>query len=357
MRIKFTTILTLFICLIFGEELLFNSAVATEAVRTSLELCIITVIPSLFCFMVLSAFISGSGIGKILSIPLLPLVKWLKLPSNCGSIILMSLLGGYPAGIKGIKDGFENGQFDETLVKRLCLFCICPAPSFVIVALGERILGNQQAGILLYLSQLGAVLILGVGSSLFSKTPPKGERLRYLRAVPPKSFSTALVDAVNFSCETLLNMCGFIVLFGVISSVLGQLPINREQYSILSATLEISAGSKALAESESSLRLTLLAFFLSFGGISTIFQLKSILKSVPCSIGRLLSGRILQGFLSTVLFEFLIRCFPQVVSVLATDTKPLAIHDPSTPVLSGCLIGMMLILLNNLNLDHKIKNK
>ncbi len=357
MKKNLVPLLAFFICVMLGEQLLFNSSLVTGAVRSSMELCVTTVIPSLFCFMVLSAFLSGSGLGKILSLPLLPLMRWLNLPASCGSIVLMSLIGGYPSGIKGIRDAYVSKQLDESTAKRLCLFCICPAPSFVIVALGERLLGNRDLGILLYLAQVGAVILLAAGSACFSGKQNKQERIHFLKKSSPKSLSEALVDAVRFSCETLLYMCGFVTLFGVFSAILGQLPFSAEQHSILSAAMEITAGSKLLAETASPFRLILLSFFLSFGGLSALFQLKSILRDVPCSMGRLLWGRLLHGGLAVTLFQLLLRCFPQVMDVLANGVQPLPLHNSSTPILCGCLIGMMLILLNSIGEKTKAENK
>ncbi len=354
MKGKIGPVLAFLVCIMAGEQLLFNSSLVTGAIRSSLELCVSTIIPSLFCFMVLSAFLSGSGLGKWLSLPLLPLMKWLKLPSGCGGILLMSLLGGYPAGAKGIRDAWQKGQLGEGVLQRLCLFCICPAPSFVIVALGERLLGNRQLGLLLYGAQVLALLLLAALSSFFTEDLHPGERLRYLRKGVDKSLSAALVDAVDFSCHTLLHMCGFVVLFGVTAALLGQLPLSSEQHSILSAALEITVGSRQLAESGGSHRLQLLAFFLSFGGTAVLFQLKNILQDVPCSFGRLLTGRILHGGLSVGIFQLLLRCFPQALEVLSGEVPPLAIHNSSTPLLSGCFLGMTLILLGSF---EKSENK
>lgn len=338
--------LMLLLCLIFGEQLLFNSSVISESIRSSLILCVDTVIPSLFCFMVLTSFLSATNLGKLLSIPLLPLTKLLCLPADCGSTLLMSFLGGYPVGVKTLRDKWEQGKIDENLLKRLAFFCVCPAPSFVIITVGCRFLNNQASGFLLYGAQVLAALFLALVSSVSAAAQSKKELYRFLRQPSHQSYSSALVNAVVFSSQTLLSMCGYILLFGVFSTLLTQSPLPAAVVSLFSAFLEITGGCTHLMELNSPYLLSIFSFFLSFGGLSVLFQLKNILGDCPCSTRWLFLGRICHGLCSAILTAILSQCFPQTISVFTTNDSPIPLTDPSTPLLSGCLIGMILILLS-----------
>lgn len=349
----------LLLCLIFGEQLLFNSSVISESIRSSLTLCVNTVIPSLFCFMVLTSFLSATKLGKLLSIPLFPLTKLLCLPANCGSVLLMSFLGGYPLGIKMLRDSWEQGKMDEKLLKRFTLFCVCPAPSFVIITVGCRFLNNQASGFLLYGAQVLAALFLALVSSVPVAAQSKKELYRFLQPTHYPSYSSALVNAVVFSSQTLLAMCSYVVLFGVFSTLLAQSPLPEAMVSLLSAFLEITGGCIQLKELSVPYLLSIFSFFLSFGGLSVLFQLKHILGDCPCSISWLFFGRICHGLCSAILTFIFSQCFPQAISAFTANDNPIPLSEPSTPLLSGCLIGMILILLTTMEsgIQKKRKNK
>lgn len=344
----------LFLCLIFGEQLLFHSAVVRESVEQSLQICVHTLIPSLFCFMVLTSFLSGTGLGKLLSLPLLPLSRCLCLPPDCGIILLMSLVGGYPVGIKALKDAHEQKRISQKQLQRMSLFCICPAPSFVIGAVGGKLLGNQRTGLILYIAQLLAFLFLGLLTSITDESFSRKELCDFLQKPVRQSYSSAVVEAVSFSSQTMLSMCGYVVLFGVCAELLCQLPIPEQLRPLLSASLEISCGAMKLTEIPVPQGLYLLSFFLSFGGISVLFQLKNILSDLPVSFGRLFIGRLLHGTFSAVFTALLLECAPQTFLVFSSAGRPIPVADPSTPILTGCLIGMLVIFLNSLEKLPKI---
>ena len=78
-----------------------NSEVAIAGMTRGLKLCVSTVIPSLFPFMVLSELIVSSGavvpVGKLLSRPF----RWLFGIRGEGSVaVLLGALCGFPVGAK-----------------------------------------------------------------------------------------------------------------------------------------------------------------------------------------------------------------------------------------------------------------
>ncbi len=335
----------LLLCLVFAEQLLFQSTLVHTAVQEAFVLCTQTLIPSLFCFMVLSSFLSSSGLIRLLSIPLLPVSRFLCLPAECGGILLMSMIGGYPVGVKVLCDAYKNRQISEQLLRRMACFCIAPAPSFVIIAVGSVLLHNLTAGILLYCAQLLGALFLALVSSIRAASTGKMEIFRFLSKSEHRSYSQALVQAVQFSSQNMLSMCGFVLLFSIFSALLSQFSISETVMAFFSAFLEISAGSVAICKLHHTMTLPILAFFLSFGGISVLFQLKSILEDTPCSMSWLLIGRVFHGTLSAVFMTVLMQCFPQAIQTFSSLAAPTPIADSNTPILTGCLIAMLLMFL------------
>ncbi len=347
----------LLLCILFAEQLLFNSSVIRTSICNSLIICAETLIPSLFCFMVLTSFLSGTGLGKLLALPLLPISRFLCLPPECGYVLLMSLVGGYPMGVKALRDAFEQEQIPQKTFQKMSLFCICPAPSFVIIAIGKNLLGNQSLGVLLYCSQVLALLFLGLIISVTQETPSRKDLYHFIRNQSGKSYSDAIVEAVAFSSHTMLVMCGYVLIFSVCSVLLCQLPFPEEYMPLLSASMEITSGADKVAAMPSPYRLSILAFFLSFGGFSVLFQIKSMLNHTPCHFGWILTGRLMHGGLSAMFTALLLQCAPQTLNVFHANGKTIPVYDSSTPVLTLCLIGMLVIFLNSLENIPKKQNK
>ena len=91
------------LCLLFAVLLIQNAPVVAKGAVQGIRLCLQTVIPSLFCFMVLTCFLINSGLYRFLSLPLARVTRRLFfLPPELGSILLLGMVGGYPMGAKAI---------------------------------------------------------------------------------------------------------------------------------------------------------------------------------------------------------------------------------------------------------------
>ena len=82
-----------------AAALILDTKTALIGAKDGIELCITTVIPSLFPFFVLSGVITSSISEK--KIPALSIFcRWMKIPDHALPLMLVGLLGGYPIGAK-----------------------------------------------------------------------------------------------------------------------------------------------------------------------------------------------------------------------------------------------------------------
>ena len=138
----------LFICVFFF--LLFPLQTA-KSVSEGLELCLKTVIPSLFPFMVLSGIFTSSVFCEKLSRILGKATRLIfNLSPFCSSVILISAVGGYPLGAFTARRLFEQSEISSADFKKLLLFAVLPSPSFAVGAVGSAMLGSKNAGFLIY---------------------------------------------------------------------------------------------------------------------------------------------------------------------------------------------------------------
>ena len=153
----FTVII--FICL-FAK-----SSECVNGVKEGIMLCVNSIIPTLFPFMIVSRFIVNSGLGDFFGSFFTKITqKLFKLPGICSFVIIMSMIGGFPVGAKMTCDLLESGKINENEAQRLNLFCINAGPAFVIGTVGEIFAKSRRLGVLLFVCCVSSSLLVGIMS-------------------------------------------------------------------------------------------------------------------------------------------------------------------------------------------------
>lgn len=356
LKIQWRSVLISLAAVAAASMVLLCAQPVTDGVTAGISACVTVVIPSLFLFMVVAAFIAISPAGRILSAPFsLFTERCLALPGPMGCVVLMSAIGGYPVGARLLANLLQRREITEEDAGRMLCFCCNAGPSFLVTAVGVGIFGSRQLGYLLLAAQLLSALLIGLLLS-------KGHRRRYGRGAPllPTPFGEAFVQAVNGSVSAMLTICGYVVLFSGMMSVLGYLglfsscsralsrllPVSEGfLYALLSGLLEVTGGTLSVARlSPGPGAVVLAAFLTAFSGLSVIFQVKSILSGYPIRWGRFYLSRLLHGGLTAGITLLLLRLFPGAAPVMA-PTPPSIVFNQNTPLLSVCLVGMSILLL------------
>ena len=164
---------TILLCLIIIAcalgILLFPNDVRNGAAN-GISFCLYTLVPSLFPFMVLSSFIIHSGISKFIGKLLQPVIQFLfYLPGSAGSVIIMSMIGGYPVGARGCISLLEQGAITQKQAHRMLYFCVNAGPAFIISVVGGTLLQNALIGLLLFFSQIAAMMVIGITLGIIAR--------------------------------------------------------------------------------------------------------------------------------------------------------------------------------------------
>lgn len=271
--------------------LILDGQTAIRGASEGLELCIRTVIPSLFPFFLLSITLTGavSGTGS----PLLrPLSAIFGTPKGTEALLLTSFLGGYPVGAQCIARGYQNGQIDKTLAHRMLFFCNNAGPSFIfgIAAL--------QFSSPLYGWLIWAIQLLSAAAVARSLPAYKNAAVRS-RNPGNVSFTEALQSALR----VMATVCGWVVIFRVILAFLDRwlfwlAPTNIQV--LLTGLLELANGCCNLSRIENEgIRLILCSSMLSFGGLCVFMQTSSVLQGLSRRV--YLTGKCLQTIYATAL--------------------------------------------------------
>ena len=254
-----------------------------------LQLCILTVIPSLFPFFVLSSLITGSLTGT--SIPILrPFAKFLQVPEGSESILAAGFLGGYPIGAQMIGEAVRSQTITAADGKRLLAFCNNAGPAFLF-GMGSVLFPELWMCWALW----GIHIVSAVLVSFYFPAPES----RSAGTLPLAKRTPALTA----SLRAMAHVCGWIILFRVILAFLDRwfgwiLPSVCTV--ILTGFLELSLGCLSLAEiPDIGLRFLLCSAFLGFGGICVVMQSRS--ASLDVDFRYYLPGKLLHGSISFTL--------------------------------------------------------
>ncbi len=339
---------------IFAIIILTNGGLAVDGAISGIELCTNIVIPSTFPFLVIACFVPLTGVSRYLMLPFKFVTSTiLRLPDELAAALLMSFIGGYPAGIKSIATLHDYKLVSSETASRICYFAVNPSPAFVITAVGEVMFGSSSLGLMLYLSQVITTLILAF---IFR---PKHKNFCQK---PTHAFSTseAFVLAVSNASSSLITICGFIVFFSVITALLTHytsiFSISRNIAIMLSGFLEVTTGCY-LASQTGTGSILLIAFFLSFGGIAVAFQNIFICSNSKIKVKGYIFTRFLAGVLTSLIMHILLTLFPIALEV-GNFLAPRAVYSSNSSFGIISLISMTLFLLTySENINFKNLNK
>ncbi len=297
-----------------------NSELAIDYITRGLRLCAITVIPSLFPFMVLSELLSGSGCLLHLPRPLLaPMRHLLGLPDAGCCAVLLGLLCGFPVGARCAISFYEAGALTQRQAERILLCASCPSSAFLISAVGVSLWGNRRFGLILYGTVLAVSLLCGIIDHLRC-TGHESELCDEASPISSSGLRGAKLfcEAVRSSTSAMLQVCAYVVFFSAISGCFGiclsilQLPNGI--HALLSCLLELSGGiGLASALPQISLGAALTAFAAGWSGISVHCQMLAVCDHHALSLRPYLVNKLIQGVLCAVIITVILLLFPNVM--------------------------------------------
>lgn len=316
--------------------LLIFPAQAAQGARNGVDYSLNILIPSLYPFMVLSVFVVKSGLsarlGKVLEKPTQALFH---LPGSAAASVLMSIIGGFPAGARSAAALCEAGILTDAQAEHMMCFCVNAGPSFVITAVGVGFLQNAEAGIILFVSQLVSFLAIGILAGLASKR--KKEPVNPQKKRLSAGTAQALVDSAADAAYSTLMMCCFVILFATLMNLLRMVISNPELSVFCSALLEVTGGCADLARHGAPLWAFALA--IGWGGACVHMQVTACLGVVKIRRGRFLFCRLAQGTVSALVCAGITQFFPQSREVFSSFSGPItAVFSGSVPAAAALAV-------------------
>ena len=328
-------------CFLIYGLLRYPSAMLASS-AASVTLWLTKVFPSLFPFLAACGILLRIGAAERMGRLLRPLTKFLfGLDGIAAFPFFLGILSGYPMGAKITAQLYEKKYISLDEAQHILVCSNQPGPLFLIGTIGAGFFGMPLCGYLLLASSFCGAVTTGFLWRFRRKKPSSSctaSRLLSPAAVPlTEILSASVADAIN----TILLIGGYLIFFGALSEAMEQtdiflrlsetmhiFPLSAETLQgICSGLLEMTNGAYLLSRSPDDLRLrlTLVSFLVSFGGLSILGQTFCVLSAVPIDKKDYLKGKCTHALCSSlfcwIFYSFLEQNAQKAVPVFSFFTE------------------------------------
>ncbi|MBE6547151.1 MAG: hypothetical protein E7668_06935 [Ruminococcaceae bacterium] len=290
--------------------LLRNAEFAIGHMSDGLRLCVRTVIPSLFPFMVLSELLVATGAAELIGkmIPH-PIRRLFGIGRDGCCAVLLGLLCGSPIGAKSAVSLYRAGRIDRAELTHLLTFSNTPSSAFLISAVGVSLFGDRTFGTRLYLITLLSALLTGIlgarlrGKASPSEMLPKPSQNKTKHATEKETSVIRLfTGAITSSALSILYVCAFVVFFsafvGTIESMLQAFSLPPSVTALCYGLFELTGGVARAASCTPPAAEYLCAFLAGWSGLSVHCQIMSLCADSGVSFRPYLLAKLAQGLLN-----------------------------------------------------------
>ncbi|MCQ4726386.1 hypothetical protein NE664_06875 [Anaerotignum faecicola] len=307
------TFLSIIILISFAFFALYPS-VLISSVSNSLILWYKGVFPTLFPFAMGISMLGETGFAEYLGKKLDFLVRVIFKVNGCGAFpLIMGLLAGYPTGAKITADLYAKKLITKEEAQCIMSFCNNPGPIFITATVGVSLMGSRRTGYIMLFSTVLSSIITGI---IFSHIyPHKISNTAFMnkpRQSSAKSIGTVISDSIYTAAHILILIGGYIILFGIINSILKETgfltPFGRNISLIISGLLEMTNGINAvcLTDMYTYEKAILSTFFLSFGGLAIQLQIAGFTGEIPINKTLFILSQIFKAFTAAIIMAVVI---------------------------------------------------
>ncbi len=212
--------------------------VCTAALREGLTLCSGPLLLSLFPFLVVSRLLVQCPESDLLALPF-RLAAWgIGIRTPCAARVLcIGFLGGFAPAASAAAQAVRTGQLTAEEADALLPACICSGPSFVVLTVGQSLLGSAELGVLLFASQITANYLTAALLNRFAGVRSVKPGSAAPASPAPPRLDEILADAAITYCK----LCGFILFFRMLAAGAGEL-LPAGAGTLCSILLEVCSG-------------------------------------------------------------------------------------------------------------------
>lgn len=269
--------------------LILDGKTALSGAAEGIELCLRTVIPALFPFMILSSVFLSCATAFPWKDTVFSTV--FRFPPGAGFLALPCFLGGYPVGAQSVCKAYLEGRLQKEAAQRLLAFSNNTGPSFVFGVVGQMFPKPWFPWALWGIHIAGALAAAHCVSNV--------DTAQHSGRQPSQPNGDLMVEAVR----TMGVICGWVILFRVVIAFLDRwflwlLPESAR--IVLIGLLELSNGCCELPKIQDiRVRFILCSGMLAAGGLCVTAQTASVTKGL--SLRYYFFGKIIQILVSLMI--------------------------------------------------------
>ena len=286
-NIKDLIILIIFTLILFG--ILKNYNLVIESIKVSTNLWLFKLFPSLFPFLVIGSILINYNFAYYFT-------KIFKIKSNDFIIFILSLLSGFPSSAKYIKDMYLKKDISLSEANNILCFTFFANPLFLLSILSLSF--NKKITLFIILSHYVANIVI----YLFLKNNNKNQVIK-----TNVNLSEIIASSIKDCINTLLLILGTITFYNIFITIFKSFIHNQFLISLITGILEFSQGLNSLKLLNLSLFLKALMaiMFVSFGSLSILTQIKSIISDTNINFKKFVKFRFVHVLIAWSLFVLL----------------------------------------------------
>ena len=286
-NIKDLIILIIFTLILFG--ILKNYNLVIESIKVSTNLWLFKLFPSLFPFLVIGSILINYNFAYYFT-------KIFKIKSNDFIIFILSLLSGFPSSAKYVKDMYLKKDITLNEANNILCFTFFANPLFLLSILSLSF--NKKITLFIILSHYVANIVI----YLFLKNNNKNQVIK-----TNVNLSEIIASSIKDGINTLLLILGTITFYNIFITIFKSFIHNQFLISLITGILEFSQGLNSLKLLNLSLFLKALMaiMFVSFGSLSILTQIKSIISDTNINFKKFVKFRFVHVLIAWSLFVLL----------------------------------------------------
>lgn len=252
--------------------ILIRPEAAVAGAQRAMRLWCSSVAPALFPFLALMPALTGAqacaAYNAALSRVMMPLFR---LPGAAAPALVMGMISGSPGGALAVRRVAAQTHMNQLDAQKLALAISGVSPAFLILGVGQGLYGSAALGMRLALIQAGLQLLMllvlrGWGGGRAVDLPE----------------THACTKPISAAVETVLGVCGYMVMFGAVGCVLANF-IGETAGTALMLVGDLPTGLALLSRWNIPGKMLIQGAAIGFGGLCIASQNLDALR--PLGVG------------------------------------------------------------------------
>ena len=253
----------------------------------AVNLCLNKVIPSLFPFLVLSSLLLQMKLPQKIGASLGRRFGGVFGESGAG-VLLLGMIAGFPVGASAAAELYREGGCEREEAQRMMALSNLPSPGFILAVGGTTFRNRAAAFVLLAAVDTAAIWLAAMGGRR-SVDAYRTTKRKPVQTVP---LSSCFSKACEIAVRSMLLICAYVVVFGVITGFLPKNALLRGGFELTTGIYSLSGWSAETAAHA--------ALLLGFGGLCVAAQTLCFAEEAGLSMRYYIKMKLCQGILSAI---------------------------------------------------------